>query len=128
MTLDELAGDDTWSSPRARLCEAMLARNLHQLHRAADDLRDTAFRMQARAGELDLVVRPRERGVSTSRHGARSLLHSRARRRRVTELRSLRCSDPAAADALERGAAGGRTRSSVGGCRHSTSSPPPIGG
>ena len=53
MTLDELAGDATWSSPRARLCEAMLARNLHQLHRAADDLRDTAFRMQARAGELE---------------------------------------------------------------------------
>ena len=59
MSLDELAGDTTWSSPRARLCEAMLARNLHQLHRAADDLRDTAFRLQARAGELDLSVRTR---------------------------------------------------------------------
>src|ERR671913_2167 len=40
-TLDELTGADTWSTPRARLCEAMLARNLHQLHRAADDLRCT---------------------------------------------------------------------------------------
>jgi len=60
MTLDEVAGDDTWSSPRARLCETMLARNLQQLHQAADDLRDTAFRMLARAGELDLVGRPRE--------------------------------------------------------------------
>lgn len=59
MTLDELAGDETWSSPRARLCEAMLARNLHQLHRAADDLRDTAFRMQARAGELEHALRIR---------------------------------------------------------------------
>lgn len=59
MTLDELATDACWSSPRARLCEAMLARNLHQLHRAADDLRDTAFRMQARAGELDHALRMR---------------------------------------------------------------------
>ena len=59
MTLDELAGDTTWSSPRARLCEAMLARNLHQLHRAADELRDAAFRMQARAGELEHGVRMR---------------------------------------------------------------------
>ena len=60
MTLDELAGDETWSStPRTRLCEAMLARNLHQLHRAADDLRDTAFRMHARAGELEHSFRIR---------------------------------------------------------------------
>jgi hypothetical protein len=57
MSLDEIAGDATWSSPRARLCEAMLARNLHQLHQAADDLRDTAFRMHARAAELELVRR-----------------------------------------------------------------------
>ena len=59
MSLEELAGDAAWSSPRARLCEAMLERNLHQLHRAADDLRDTAFRLQARAGELDLSARVR---------------------------------------------------------------------
>jgi hypothetical protein len=57
MTLGELAARASWSSPRARLCEAMLARNLHQLHRAADDLRDTAFRMQARAGELEHSMR-----------------------------------------------------------------------
>jgi hypothetical protein len=37
----------------------MLARNLHQLHRAADDLRDTAFRMHARAGELEHSLRMR---------------------------------------------------------------------
>lgn len=59
MSLDEMASDAAWSSPRARLCEAMLARNLHQLHRAADDLRDTAFRLQARASELDLSARSR---------------------------------------------------------------------
>jgi hypothetical protein len=59
MTLDDVAGDESWSSPRARLCEAMLARNLHQLHQAADDLRDTAFRMHARARELELARRAR---------------------------------------------------------------------
>lgn len=37
----------------ARLCRALLARNLHQLHRAADDLRITAHRFRARADELD---------------------------------------------------------------------------
>jgi hypothetical protein len=57
MSLDEIAGEATWSSPRARLCEAMLARNLHQLHQAADALRDTAFRMHARALELELTRR-----------------------------------------------------------------------
>lgn len=40
-------------SRRARLCEALLARNVHQLHTAADDLRDTAFRFLARAEEFD---------------------------------------------------------------------------
>jgi hypothetical protein len=59
MTLDELATETRWSSPRARLCEAMLARNLHQLHRAADELRDTAFRMHARASELEHSARLR---------------------------------------------------------------------
>jgi hypothetical protein len=42
-------------SHRARLCEAMLARNLHQLHDAADQLRETAFRFLARAEEFDRV-------------------------------------------------------------------------
>ncbi len=41
------------SARRARLCEAMLARNLHQLHQAADDLRETAFRFRTRADEFD---------------------------------------------------------------------------
>ena len=59
MTLDEIGDDVTWSTPRTRLCEAMLARNLHQLHRAADDLSDTAFRMHARAGELEQSLRMR---------------------------------------------------------------------
>ena len=40
-------------SRRARLGEALLERNLHQLHRASDDLRVTAMRFRARADELE---------------------------------------------------------------------------
>lgn len=46
-------------STRARLCERMLARNLHQLHRASDDLRETAFRFLARADEFDRAAHVR---------------------------------------------------------------------
>jgi hypothetical protein len=59
MTLDDAATERAWVTPRARLCEALLERNLHQLHEAADGLRDTAYRMHARAGELELVRRGR---------------------------------------------------------------------
>lgn len=45
------------AADRGRLCEAMLRRNLHQLHRAADDLRVTAMRFRARADELDAAAR-----------------------------------------------------------------------
>lgn len=38
---------------RGELCERLLERNLHQLHRAADDLRTTAYRFRSRADELD---------------------------------------------------------------------------
>ncbi len=38
---------------RERLCDALLQRNLHQLHRAADDLRVTAMRFRTRADELE---------------------------------------------------------------------------
>jgi hypothetical protein len=41
------------SSREAQLCHALLERNLHQLHRAADDLRSTALRFRTRADELD---------------------------------------------------------------------------
>ena len=39
-------------SARDRLNRAMLERNLHQLHRAADELRGTAMRFRERADEL----------------------------------------------------------------------------
>ncbi len=41
------------SGLEAQLCRALLARNLHQLHRAADDLRTTALQFRTRADELD---------------------------------------------------------------------------
>ncbi len=52
MTLADDA-EQTESGPEAQLCRALLARNLHQLHRAADDLRATALRFRTRADELD---------------------------------------------------------------------------
>jgi hypothetical protein len=57
MTLPTDAGEQTWTGARAALCEQMLLRNLHQLHQAADDLRETAFRFRQRADELDLAHR-----------------------------------------------------------------------
>jgi len=59
MTLGEGAGADAWAGPRIRLCEQMLARNLYQLHRAAEDVRETAFRFCRRADELDVSHRSR---------------------------------------------------------------------
>ncbi len=59
MALDDVGGADTWDTNRARLCERMLSRNLHQLHQAADDLRESALRFCRRADELDLAHRAR---------------------------------------------------------------------
>ena len=42
---------------RTLLCQALLERNLHQLHRAADDLRVTSMRFRTRADELDAAFR-----------------------------------------------------------------------
>jgi hypothetical protein len=55
--LPDAADDDGWTSPRAELCERILRRNVHQLHAAADDLRETALRLRRRADELDLARR-----------------------------------------------------------------------
>lgn len=40
----------------SELARRLLDRNLHQLHLAADDLRDSADRFRRRADELDLAV------------------------------------------------------------------------
>jgi hypothetical protein len=50
--------DPVHSDPEGRMCRILLERNLHQLHRAADDLRSTALRFRARADELDAAVEP----------------------------------------------------------------------
>ncbi|NNE13059.1 MAG: hypothetical protein HKN41_12535 [Ilumatobacter sp.] len=50
------AADAGWSGRRARLCEHMLETNLHQLHRAADELRHTARRFRQRADDLDAAL------------------------------------------------------------------------
>lgn len=40
----------------SELAGRLLDRNLHQLHRASDDLRDVADRFRRRADELDLAM------------------------------------------------------------------------
>ena len=58
LSLPDRALDVGWRGPRADLAVAMLDRNVHQLHRAADDLRTVAHRFRARAAELDAAQRP----------------------------------------------------------------------
>jgi hypothetical protein len=57
MSLPETVSSDAACDRRTRLCEALLERNLHQLHRAADDLRVTAMRFRTRADELEAALR-----------------------------------------------------------------------
>lgn len=46
----------TLDDPPTDLARRLLDRNLHQLHLAADDLRDAAHRFRRRADELDLAM------------------------------------------------------------------------
>jgi hypothetical protein len=57
MRLGDAVGAAPATDRRTRLCDALLERNLHQLHRAADDLRLTAMRFRARADELEAACR-----------------------------------------------------------------------
>lgn len=57
MRLDRHGDVDTWRGLRPDLCRATLARNQHQLHAAADDLREHAWRLEQRAAELDALAR-----------------------------------------------------------------------
>jgi hypothetical protein len=43
-----------WTGDRPDLCERMLAGDLHRLHTAAEQLRQTAFRFATRAEQLDV--------------------------------------------------------------------------
>lgn len=57
--LDEVeawAGPDTWRSPGADECRAMLARDRQRLVHAADDLRDRAWRVDRQADALDALA------------------------------------------------------------------------
>ena len=51
--LGDASGTETWNTSRGRLCDRMLSRNLHQIHEAADDLRESALRFCQRADDLD---------------------------------------------------------------------------
>ncbi len=55
--LPEHAVHAGWNGKSAELAIAMLERNLHQLHRAADELRTRAHRFRVRADELDAAQR-----------------------------------------------------------------------
>jgi hypothetical protein len=57
MRLDRHGDVDTWRGPWPDLCRATLARNQHQLHAAADDLREHAWRLDRQAEELDALAR-----------------------------------------------------------------------
>ena len=53
MVLADTTDGDLWVTTRAQLCDRMLVHNLHQLHEAADQLRQTALRLCLRAEALD---------------------------------------------------------------------------
>ena len=57
ITDDVDAAERRTSTAHDRLNAALLERNLHQLHRAADELRGTAMRFRERADELDAALR-----------------------------------------------------------------------
>jgi hypothetical protein len=62
MSLETHAGPDTWRTPRADLCRWILGTNQAQIHRAADDLRWNAHRLERRAAEIE--AERAARGVS----------------------------------------------------------------
>ena len=57
MRLDRHADVDTWRGQRPDLCRATLAHNQHQLHAAADDLREQAWRYDQQAEDLEAIAR-----------------------------------------------------------------------
>ena len=57
MRLDRHGDVDTWRVQRPDLCRTTLAHNQHQLHAAADDLREHAWRFDRQAEELEAIAR-----------------------------------------------------------------------
>lgn len=56
MSLDSHAGHETWQTPRAELCRWILGSNQSQVHRAADELRWNAHRLEVRATEAEIAA------------------------------------------------------------------------
>jgi hypothetical protein len=56
MSLEAHAGPDTWRTPRADLCRWILGTNQAQVHRAADDLRWSAQRLERLAAEVEAEI------------------------------------------------------------------------
>ena len=59
MRLDRYGDVDTWRGARSELCRLTLARNQHQLHAAAEDLREHAWRFDREADELEAIAHAR---------------------------------------------------------------------
>jgi hypothetical protein len=59
MRLDRYGDVDTWRGARSELCRLTLERNQHQLHAAAEDLREQAWRFDREADELDAITHTR---------------------------------------------------------------------
>ena len=57
MSLDRYGDVDTWRGQRPDLCRPTLAHNQHQLHGAAEDLREHAWRFDQQAEELEAIAR-----------------------------------------------------------------------
>lgn len=55
LRLDDVAGPDTWRTPRADLCRQVHAANRTQLLRAIEDLHHRARRLDRRAHELEAL-------------------------------------------------------------------------
>ncbi len=49
------AGPDTWRSPAADECRAMLSRDRQRIAQAADELRDRAWRLDRQAEALEVA-------------------------------------------------------------------------
>lgn len=55
LTLDGVAGHDTWDSPRAELCRRLWRANRAQLLAAIDDLHARARRLDRQADHVELA-------------------------------------------------------------------------
>jgi len=57
MQLGLHADDDTWRGRKPTLCRSILAANQHQLHAAAEDLRQQAYLFEQQAVQIEIIIR-----------------------------------------------------------------------